>query len=247
MGRLARDSRRSDPAQQGFDISPTPLRRVVTRGSVRVNGWFASRKMQACIPWESSNEKAFLIRAELDTTVRRIYAQAVRLAVSTDEGIWNHVPDFVVVTDRGIEVHEVKTDAEADDARMRTRLAFAARRVRLHGALYSVDRESALKAQPVYGVVLALHRRLHDRVPQDLTDLAIGAAQDAGCLTAERLATVTARRGGSLEAVYALVAQGVLRMDLSAPFGPGARVWPPGSFPCEPRMIPLDVPSEPSR
>lgn len=75
-----------NPLQLALDISPTPLRRVVTRSSTRVNGRFASRKMQASIPWESSNEKAFLLRAELDPTVRRIYAQATRLAVPTPEG-----------------------------------------------------------------------------------------------------------------------------------------------------------------
>lgn len=233
--------------QLALDISPTPLRRVVTRSSTRVNGRFASRKMQASIPWESSNEKAFLLRAELDPTVRRIYAQATRLAVPTPEGTWDHIPDFVVVTDCGVEVQEVKPDADADDPRMCMMFGLAARHVRRLGALYSVARESALKKQPIFGAVLTLHRRLHDHVPSALASLATGVVQDGGRMPVARLVAATARQGGSLETIYALVAQGALRMDLSAPLGPEAQVWPPHAFPGEPRLIPLNVPPEPAR
>ena len=203
--------------------------------------------MRGSIPWESSNEKAFLIRAELDPTVSRIYAQATRLAVPTDDGIWTHVPDFVVVTDRGVEVHEVKPDADADDARMRARFGAAARRVRLSGAVYSVACERVLKAQPVFGAAVALHRYLHDHVPSTLVYIATDKAQGAAGRSAGWLALETARWGGSLQAVYALVAQGALRMDLAAPLGLDAQVWVPDAYPGEPRLIPMDIPAEPSQ
>jgi len=202
--------------------------------------------MRASIPWESSNEKAFLLRAELDPTVRCIYAQAVRLAVPTADGTWNHIPDFVIATVRGVEVHEVKPDADADDAGMRALFSLAARRVRLHGAVYSVARESALKAQPVFSALITLHRHLHDQVPPALTSFATEIAQAAGRVPAGRLASETACWGGSLQAMYALVAQGVLRMDLAAPLGSDALVWSPDAFPGEPRLLPLNVPPEPT-
>lgn len=74
----------TDGIPSQLHISPTPLRRVIKRGSPRVDGRFASRKMRASIPFESQNEFAFLVRAELDPNISQIYAQPTQLHLSVN-------------------------------------------------------------------------------------------------------------------------------------------------------------------
>jgi hypothetical protein len=85
-------------------ISDHPVRRVISRGSVRMNGRFASFKMGRTIPWESQNEEAFLLRAELSPDVTAIYAQPLKLSLVTEVGERIHFPDFAVVIDNKLEI-----------------------------------------------------------------------------------------------------------------------------------------------
>lgn len=226
-------------------VSVKPLRRVVTRGSLRVTGRFASRKMRASIPWESLIEKAFLVLAELDPTVTKIHAQATELLLQDEAGCTRkHIPDFVLVTAGGIEVHEVKSDAEAEEAQTQALFRRAANYVGLCHGTYSVARESAIKAQPTFGNASALHRYLHDPTPPALSIAALEVAQDTGGLPVRHLAERTARWGGEARAILTLAAQGTLRLDLAKQVDADAMVWAPSSSPRSPRLVPLSVPRE---
>ena len=88
-----------------LEVSEVPVRRVITRGSVRHNGRYASRKMGRTIPWESSNELAFLMLAELDADVTRVYAQPFEIRWSGVRGPRRHIPDFAVLRGASLEVH----------------------------------------------------------------------------------------------------------------------------------------------
>lgn len=214
-----------------LDVSALPLRRVNTRGRVRPTGRFASRKMGCCLPWESSNELAWLQRAELDPGVTVFYAQA--LAIEVDVGGWrrSHVPDGIAVRRGRVEVHEVKPDADATADEVRALAAAAARHLAPQGATYGFALASSLKAVPVYANMQDVLRRLHRRVPDALARRLVAEAQDAGPLPVAALARAAGHLGGTPENVLALVAHGRLRMDLERPVTAEALVCAPEAFP----------------
>ena len=50
------------------------------------------------IPWESQIEKDFIALAEMDPTVREIYAQPLRVGYEINGVRHTYVPDFALVT-----------------------------------------------------------------------------------------------------------------------------------------------------
>jgi hypothetical protein len=131
-----------------LDISPVPLRRVVTRSSSRIKDKFCSRKMGCMIPAESSNEYACLVRAELDPTVTHVFAQALDIHWRDNLGWHRHWPDVVTVRHGRVEAREVKPDLDAETECVRAPAALASRYCAERGAVYHLDLESSLKAQP---------------------------------------------------------------------------------------------------
>lgn len=95
-----------------------PVRRVIHRGSVIVNGRFASRKMGRCIPWEASIEKDFVHLLEFDREVEEYYAQPFWVPYALVDEEHKTCPDFLAIYTSGEEiVWEVKPDhvAQTDD------------------------------------------------------------------------------------------------------------------------------------
>lgn len=219
-------------------ISTVPLRKVVTRGGVRVNGKFASRKMGRCLPWESQIERDFLILAEIDPTISAIYAQPVRILYMTDGCKASYVPDFAIVGAFGTEIHEVKPDAEAAKLEMQAKFGAAATVCADSSIVYCVALESAIREAPVLDNAQMLARYLHLRVDtllkaavRDVVDGRPGIA--VGSLLGSNVA------GGLSEAVvHGLLAQGVLRADLRQPLGPRSSLWTPEAFPGCARILP---------
>lgn len=226
----------------GFEISDRPVRRVVTRGSSRTNGRFASAKMGRTIDWESLNEYAFLVRAELDPCVSAIFAQPVKMLLRTDEGERAHFPDFAVVFECRLELHEVKADDEADAPDFRRVAEVAARHAATRGALYSVARESALKRAPEFGNLKTILRRLHDRVGAPTRLAVLDQLRRDGPLTLAELARRTALWGGTVERALALAARGAIRLRVSERVTSSSLAWAPESFPDAARILPLNVP-----
>ncbi len=222
-----------------LEVSATPLRRINTRGRVRPTGRFASRKMGRCLPWESSNELAWLQRAELDPEITAFYAQALTIEVRVNGRNRSHTPDGVAIRGGRVEVHEVKPDADAATDEVRALAAAASRHVRLRGGTYGLVLESVLKAAPVYRNLQDVLRRLHRRIPDALALVLIAEAQDGGPMSVAALAQAAERRGAAPEDVLALVAHGRLRMDLTRPVAAAASVWAPEAFPKPRPILPL--------
>lgn len=221
-----------------LDVSATPLRRVNTRGRARPTGRFASRKMGRCLPWESSNELAWLQRAELDPDVTAFYAQALAIELSVDGRHRSHIPDGVAVRCGCVEVHEVKPDADAADDDLRALAIAAARHLAPLGATYGFALASSLKALPVYANMQDVLRRLHRRVPDALTRCFIAKAQDAGRVSVAALARAARSLGGTSEDVLATVAHGHLSVDLAHAVDAEALVWAPEAFPNPAPILP---------
>lgn len=227
-----------------LDVSATPLRRINTRGRVRPTGRFASSKMGRCLPWESSNELAWLQRAELDPEITAFYAQALVIELNVGGRLQSHTPDGVAVRRGRVEVHEVKPDADAATDAVRALAAAAARHVRLRGATYGLSLESALKAAPVHANMQHVLRRLHRRVPDALALTLVAEAQDGGPTSVAALARAAGRRGAKPEDVLALVARGRLRMDLGRAVTGDALVWAPDAFPNPVPILPFPTAPE---
>lgn len=224
-----------------LDVSAVPLRRINTRGHVRPTGRFASRKMGRCLPWESSNELAWLQRAELDPGVTAFYAQARVIEVDVGGRRRSHIPDGVAVRYGRVEVHEVKPDADAAVDEVRALAAAAARHLAARGAAYGFALASSLKAVPVYANMQDVLRRLHRRVPDALARCLVAEAQDAGPLPVTDLARAAGHLGAAIEDVLAMVARGRLRMDLARPVAVEASVWAPETFPDPAPILPLPI------
>ena len=201
-----------------LDISPVPLRKVVKRGGVRANWKFCSRKMaNAMIPTESSNELAFLVRAELDPTVTSVYAQAIEIRWRDGTGPRRHFPDFVVVRGGRVEVHEVKPDDDAETEEVKATAAFARRHLLERGAEYGLVLESSLKAQPTFGHTEDALHRLHDWVDERLARTVVAFVQDQGPVTVDALVATLAAKGCRRETALVLVARNSLHVDYGLP------------------------------
>ncbi len=214
---------KSDPQVVRFagcrvDVSSVPLRRVVRRGGVRANVKFCSRKMRnRMIPTESSNEHAFLVRAELDPSVTHIYAQAVVVTWRDDSGPRRHFPDFVVVRDGRVEVHEVKPDSETESEDVKSALAYATGYFFERGATYGLTLESALKAKPTFDHIKEALHRLHDWIDEALARAVVAFVQDHGPTSIAVVVAALAAKGCTLEAVLTLVAHNRLHVDYRYP------------------------------
>jgi hypothetical protein len=169
------------------------------------------------LPTESSNELAFVLRAELDPTVGRIYAQAVRIEWCDGDRMRHHVPDFVVIRDGRVEVHEVKPDAEAATEEVAAVTAQAARWFGDRGATYCLALESTLKAQPTYRNAEEVAYRLHDYVAAPLARAVVAFVQDAGRATIGEVVRALGTEGCTYERVLTLVARGAVHLDYSRP------------------------------
>lgn len=225
-------------------VSVEPTRRVITRGSIRTNGFFISRKMRKGIPWESSHERVFLWRAELDPEVTAVYAQPMRLTL--DDGR-THYPDFAVTVGERLEIHEVKEDAEAERLEVKEFLDVARRYVERRGAPYIVALQSFLQAQPVLRNMEDVLRRLHSKVAPQIRFAVLTAVRRRSPMTIRELAAVSAPWGGLPHLVIAMIAHGDLRADLSRPIHDDALVWEPGSFPFPTRLLPTPTARGPAR
>ncbi len=201
-----------------LDISPVPLRKVVKRGGVRANVNFCSRKMsKTMLPTESSNELAFLIRAELDPTVTYVFAQAIKICWRDDTGPRWHFPDFIVVRDGRVEIHEVKPDDKADTAEVKTTAAFVTSYCPNRGASYGLALESSLKAEPTFRHTGDVIYRLHDWLDERLASTIVAFIQDNGPVTMDALVAALAPKGCKRETALVLVARNRLHVDYRRP------------------------------
>lgn len=222
-----------------LEVSEVPVRRVVTRGSVRHDGRFASRKMARTLPWESSIELAFLMLAELDADVTQVYAQPFEIQWRGASGLRRHIPDFAVLRGASLEVHEVKPDKKAAAADVQKTAAWAERHCRIRGASYGLALESVLKAEPAFSHAGTVLRRLHDRIDESLAIGTVEYVRRHRTMELGPLADWVGRWGGSVESVVTLVAHNRLSVDLRRPIHRSSPVWSVESFPHRPRALPL--------
>lgn len=198
-------------------MSETPIRRVLTRGGKRAIDVFCSYKMKRMIPTESSNELALVMRAELDPTVDRIYAQPLRVDWHDGTRSHHHVPDFAIVRGNRVEIREAKPDDEANTDEVVAVTRQARKWCALRGVAYDVDVESVLKAQPVHSRIGDVLYYLHDDVPDAMSRRLVEFVQDVDHPTIDKLVSDLGRHGCTKGRLLALVARRLVYVDFSQP------------------------------
>lgn len=128
-----------------------PVRRVIRRGHGSVIGLFQSTKSAAAIPYESTYERDYLYRLEVDADVLSISAQPQTLRWNDAGVIRTHVPDFLVIrADREAFVEIKPLDlARSPLFQRRTKILDADQRA--CGRSYEMCSEDWIRAEPEFG------------------------------------------------------------------------------------------------
>ena len=202
-----------------------PVKKIITRGSRRCDGQFASRKMAGMVPWASFLARDFAMLAETDPVVTAFYAQPYSFTYVLDGRERTYVPDFLVHISGRQEIHAVLTDAQARNNTVLRKMEAVEKVVCSYGPLFSVTTESAVRRQPVFKNATLLARHIHDDVaPADLLFV-------QGTLDAVQQATVGMLQSGRLgravptSAIYRMMVSGEISYNAEHPIGQETVVW----------------------
>jgi hypothetical protein len=115
-------------------------------GQKHYSGTYWSSTEAAHVIYESRLELARLLYADFDGAVRRIVAQpfllrATLVRATLDRRVRKHVPDFLLITERGPVVVDVKPLARLANPRVRFTLGWTRKLVERRGWCYEVWRE----------------------------------------------------------------------------------------------------------
>lgn len=104
------------PCTRNPAIAAEPVRKVVTKRTKRVVGYFSSVKMCGLVPWESYLEYDYLCLLEVDNTVSAFAAQPEVLRYRHEGVNRRYYPDLrVTYANRSRRMVEVKYQSDADD------------------------------------------------------------------------------------------------------------------------------------
>jgi hypothetical protein len=137
------------PRTKNPAIASQPVRKVVTKRTKRVVGYFSSVKMSGLVPWESYLEYDYLCLLEVDNTISTFAAQPELLLYPYEGKIRRYYPDLRIgEANRTRRVVEVKYQSDADDSDNKElfdvfRDIYASRKVR-----YDVVTERTIRQQP---------------------------------------------------------------------------------------------------
>lgn len=130
------------------------------QGQKHYSGFYWSATMRDHVIYESRLELARLLFADFDPAVTGIVAQPFLLKAEIDGVVRRHVPDFLLRTDAGVVVVDVKPAARVTRPKVAFALGWTARLVAARGWRYEVFSEpGAVRLENVR--FLAGYRRTH--------------------------------------------------------------------------------------
>lgn len=227
----------------GLFISDEPVRKTVRRSSPFANDKVPTRKRPGTmIHCESTNETALARLAEFDPTVLAYFGQPLCLDLTVRGKPARYTPDFAVIFDEHVEIHEVKSDKHAGEEDVLALAMAAAEAIEAAGGRFSLTTRSMLLVEPRYRNIGQALRRLHDHVDDGLRIILLDRAHALPGATVSEVAKAALPHSASPENVLTLIARGDLRVDLAEPVGLGARVWAPEHFQGEHRVLPFRSP-----
>ncbi|MFJ8860244.1 TnsA-like heteromeric transposase endonuclease subunit [Streptomyces sp. NPDC102451] len=108
-------------------------------GQAHYSGRYASATMAGPVVYESRLELARLLLADMDPSVRGIYAQPCHLTARIGDRVRRHVPDFLLVMESGVvRVVNVKPADRLTDPKITEALAWPGELVERHGWEYEI-------------------------------------------------------------------------------------------------------------
>ncbi|TWS17663.1 TnsA-like heteromeric transposase endonuclease subunit [Tsukamurella asaccharolytica] len=110
-------------------------------GQKHYSGWYWASTTQRLVIYESRLELANLLLADFDADVRGIAAQPFRLTTEVDGKVRSHVPDYLLDTESGPVVVDVKPARLADKENVAATLAWTRHVVEARGWRYTVATE----------------------------------------------------------------------------------------------------------
>lgn len=105
------------------------------------SGWYWASTAQRMVIYESRLELANLILADFDADVRGIVAQPFRLTTEVDGQVRSHVPDYLLDTESGPAVVDVKPARLVNKEEVAATLAWTRQAVEARGWRYTVATE----------------------------------------------------------------------------------------------------------
>lgn len=204
----------------------TPAREFVKKSTVRPTGYFASRKSQAMVQFESMLERDFLALAEVMPDVVSVASQPVTLAYRLDGRRRFYTPDFLVKTKRRCIVVEVKPASKLGEVWHLKEQIFR-RHFMSQGRDYRIITEEWIRREPRRSNVRLLTAQRQRNVPSEFllqvnSKLAGGQETTLAALL-DDLADAAAR-DDARRWIYALMHRGVIGVDLDAPLSDDASV-----------------------
>ena len=111
------------------------------KGQKHYSGHYWSATTRTHVPYESRLELTRLLDADYDTAVSGIVSQPFLLSAVVDGQLRRHVPDYLLVTDDGPIVVDVKPEARLDNPKVASTLAWAKRAIESRGWRFEVSCE----------------------------------------------------------------------------------------------------------
>jgi len=111
------------------------------QGQVHYSGYYWSSTMNDHVIYESRLELSRLLFADFDPSVSFISAQPFLLCAEVAGKKHRHIPDYLLVTDRGPVVVDVKPWRRLSDPKVQAALDWAARAVKQRGWEYEIASE----------------------------------------------------------------------------------------------------------
>lgn len=162
------------------------------RGQRHYSGTYWSSTLAGHVIYESRLELARLLFADFDARVQHIVAQPFLLRTSVDCKPRKHIPDYLLITDTGPVVVDVKPARRLADPKVASTFEWTRELVEAHGWRYEVATEpTAVVLQNVrflagYRRNWLFHPQLLDRVrDEDLDGSTLGGA--FSCLPGESI------------------------------------------------------------
>lgn len=111
------------------------------RGQKHYSGTYWSSKVGSHVIYESRLELARLVFADFDRGVRQIVAQPFLLRASVDRKPRKHIPDYLLITDTGVVVVDVKPARRLADPQVAFTFEWTRELVEARGWRYEVATE----------------------------------------------------------------------------------------------------------
>ncbi|MFG2329840.1 TnsA-like heteromeric transposase endonuclease subunit [Streptomyces sp. NPDC048604] len=188
------------------------------RGQRHYSGTYWSARMRDHVTYESRLELARLLFADFDPSVRRVVAQPFLLKAEVDGAVRKHIPDYLLVTDEGPVVVDVKPLHRLSKPEVAFTFGWTREVVEVRGWRYEVWSEPPVTQMENIRFLSGYRRDwLFDR---GLVDELRGAELDGVSLRRAAASLPSRPEEQVRSAVYHLLWTRELMVDLDQPFSP---------------------------